>query len=217
MNKIDILTDVNSDQQQGGLLADINIDRPTVARLGLTLNAIDNTLYDAFGQRQVSTIYAALNQYHVVMEVAPRYWQDPATLKDLWVSTSGANPSGTQSTNATAGDFSASAATASAAARIAADSARNLAINSIAATGHSSASAGARSRPHGIDDSVGRLRQFRRPYAAGVDHQGQFVTTRFRSICRPVRHSATRRQAIANAIVDIGCPRRCAAHLRARR
>ena len=75
MQKIDVMTDVNSDQQQGGLLADINIDRPTVARLGLTLNAIDNTLDDAFGQRQVSTIYAALNQYHVVMEVAPRYWQ----------------------------------------------------------------------------------------------------------------------------------------------
>ena len=81
MQKIDVLTDVNSDQQQGGLLADINIDRPTVARLGLTLNAIDNTLDDAFGQRQVSTIYAALNQYHVVMEVAPRYWQDPAILE----------------------------------------------------------------------------------------------------------------------------------------
>ena len=86
MQKITVLTDVNSDQQQGGLLADINIDRPTVARLGLTLNAIDNTLYDAFGQRQVSTIYAALNQYHVVMEVEPRYWQDPANLRDIWVS-----------------------------------------------------------------------------------------------------------------------------------
>ena len=72
-----MLKDVNSDQQQGGLEADVNIDRATAKRLGLTISAIDNTLYDAFGQRQVSTIYNALNQYHVVMEVAPRYWQDP--------------------------------------------------------------------------------------------------------------------------------------------
>ncbi|WP_174247494.1 efflux RND transporter permease subunit, partial [Methylocapsa sp. S129] len=115
MQKIDVLTDVNSDQQQGGLLADINIDRPTVARLGLSLNAIDATLYDAFGQRQVSTIYAAVNQYHVVMEVAPRYWQDPQTLKDVWVSTSGANPSGTQTTNAVAGTYTATTTIASAA------------------------------------------------------------------------------------------------------
>ena len=57
----------------------MTIDRATAMRLGLTLSAIDNTLYDAFGQRQVSTIYNALNQYHVVMEVAPRYWQDPST------------------------------------------------------------------------------------------------------------------------------------------
>ena len=55
----------------------MTIDRATASRLGLTSSAIDNTLYDAFGQRQVSTIYNALNQYHVVMEVAPRYWQDP--------------------------------------------------------------------------------------------------------------------------------------------
>src|SRR5208337_1587044 len=73
----DVIKDVNSDQQQGGLETDIAIDRDTAMRLGLTLYSIDNTLYDAFGQRQVSVIYAAQNQYHVVMEVAPRYWQDP--------------------------------------------------------------------------------------------------------------------------------------------
>ena len=98
-----VLKDVNSDQQQGGLEADVTIDRADAARLGLSIAAIDNTLYDAFGQRQVSTIYNALNQYHVVMEVAPRYWQDPSMLNDIWVSTSGANPSGVQQTNARAG------------------------------------------------------------------------------------------------------------------
>ena len=58
-----------------------SIDRPTASRLGITASEIDNTLYDAFGQRQVSTIYSAQNQYHVVMEVAPQYWQSPETLK----------------------------------------------------------------------------------------------------------------------------------------
>ncbi len=89
-----MLKDVNSDQQQSGLEADVDIDRPTSMRLGLTLSAIDNTLYDAFGQRQVSTIYNALNQYHVMMEAAPRYWQSPESLKGVYVSTSGANPIG---------------------------------------------------------------------------------------------------------------------------
>ncbi len=92
----DLMKDVNTDQQQAGLEADVDIDRATMQRLGLTVSAVDNTLYDAFGQRQVSTIYSAVNQYHVVMEVAPRYWQDPETLKDIYVSTSGANASGTQ-------------------------------------------------------------------------------------------------------------------------
>jgi multidrug efflux pump len=208
MQKINVLTDVNSDQQQGGLLADINIDRPTVARLGLTLNAIDNTLDDAFGQRQVSTIYAALNQYHVVMEVAPRYWQDPAILKQIWVSTSGANPSGTQTTNATAGTFTASAAAASSAATIAADSARNLAINSIAATGHSSTSSGA---------SVSTSQETMVPLAAfasfgsaltplSVNHQGPFVSTTISFNLAPGHALSEAQQAINNAIVDIRMP-----------
>ena len=84
-----VLRDVNSDQQQKGLETDLVIDRATASRLGVSASQIDNTLYDAFGQRQVSTIYSALNQYHVVMEVAPRYWQTPETLKDIYVSTVG--------------------------------------------------------------------------------------------------------------------------------
>jgi multidrug efflux pump len=94
-----VIADVNSDQQQKGLETDLTIDRSTAARLGITVSEIDSTLYDAFGQRQVSTIYNALNQYHVVMEVAPRYWQSPETLKDVYISTSGGAASGTQSTN----------------------------------------------------------------------------------------------------------------------
>ena len=61
------------------------IDRDTASRLGLNAAQIDNTLYDAFGQRQVSTIYSARNQYHVIMEVAPEYWQRPDTLRDIFI------------------------------------------------------------------------------------------------------------------------------------
>jgi multidrug efflux pump len=79
------LADVNTDQQDKGLQTTLVIDRPTAARFGITPKMIDTTLYDAFGQAQVSTIYSALNQYHVVMEVAPQYWQSPEALKDVFV------------------------------------------------------------------------------------------------------------------------------------
>ena len=79
------LADVNSDQQNKGLQITLSIDRVTAARLGVTESAIDAALYDAFGQRQVSVIYEAKNQYHVVMEVAPEYWQRPETLNGIYV------------------------------------------------------------------------------------------------------------------------------------
>jgi multidrug efflux pump len=94
-----VVADVNSDQQQKGLETEVNYDRSTATRLGLTVAQLDSTLYDAFGQRQVSTIFNALNQYHVIMEVAPRYWQSPSTLSDIYVSTAAGAASGTQTTN----------------------------------------------------------------------------------------------------------------------
>jgi multidrug efflux pump len=72
-----LISDVNTDQQNSGLQAVVQYDRDTAARFGISSQLIDNVLYDAFGQRQVSTMYTALNQYHVVMEAAPRFWQDP--------------------------------------------------------------------------------------------------------------------------------------------
>jgi multidrug efflux pump len=85
LRKIPILVDVNSDQQNSGLQASVVVDRDTASRMGLTATKIDAALYDAFGQAPVSTMYTTLNQYHVVMEVAPQYWQSPQTLKDVWV------------------------------------------------------------------------------------------------------------------------------------
>ena len=88
LRKLPELADVSSDQLDKGLRTSIVIDRATASRLGITPKMIDDTLYDAFGQRQVSTIYTELNQYHVVMEVEPRYWQRPETLRDIYVRSS---------------------------------------------------------------------------------------------------------------------------------
>ncbi|HET9762497.1 MAG TPA: multidrug efflux RND transporter permease subunit [Casimicrobiaceae bacterium] len=82
------LVDVNTDVEDKGLQTSLTIDRDTAARLGVSPQLVDATLNDAFGQRQVSTIYAPLNQYHVVMEAAPEYWQSPEALKNVYVSTS---------------------------------------------------------------------------------------------------------------------------------
>jgi len=79
------MRDVASDQQNNGLKADLVIDRDTASRLGILPQAIDNTLYDAFGQRQVSTIFTQLNQYHVVLEADPQFQQNPDALKDIYV------------------------------------------------------------------------------------------------------------------------------------
>jgi multidrug efflux pump len=85
LSQLPELTDVNTDAQDKGLRTTLQVDRNTVDRLNLNMNLIDSTLNDAFGQRQVSTIYEALNQYHVVMEAAPSYWQQPTSLNDVYV------------------------------------------------------------------------------------------------------------------------------------
>ncbi len=85
LRRVPIIADVSSDQQNRGLQVMVDYDRPTAARFGISPQLIDNTLYDAFGQRQVSTMYTSLNQYHVVMEAAPKYWQDPQVLSEIYV------------------------------------------------------------------------------------------------------------------------------------
>ena len=82
-----VLTDVNSDQQEHGLQAYVTVDRDSASRLGLTSSNIDSVLYDSFGQRQVSTIYNALNQYHVIMEIPQADAQDPTALSKVYLST----------------------------------------------------------------------------------------------------------------------------------
>jgi multidrug efflux pump len=85
MRKIPGIVDLNSDQQNKGLQTRLEIDRAMAARLGITLSTIDNTLYDAFGQRQVSTIYKSMNQYHVVMQVNDSFSQNPESLRHIFI------------------------------------------------------------------------------------------------------------------------------------
>jgi multidrug efflux pump len=92
MRKIPELRDVNTDQQDRGLEAQLVIDRDTASRLGVAAEDIDNALYDAFGQRQVSTMYRPLNQYHVVMEVAPQFQQTPEALQNIYLRSANGAP-----------------------------------------------------------------------------------------------------------------------------
>jgi multidrug efflux pump len=85
LKKVPILTDVNSDQQNLGLQSELEYDRDTASRFGISASLLDNTLYDAFGQRQVSTMYTTLNQYHVVMEAAPQWGLNPEALRNIYV------------------------------------------------------------------------------------------------------------------------------------
>jgi multidrug efflux pump len=85
MRNIKLLTDVNTDQQNSGLQAMLTYDRETASRLGITPQMLDNSLYEAFGQAQVSTMYTNINQYHVVLEVEPQFWQSPVNLNDVYI------------------------------------------------------------------------------------------------------------------------------------
>ena len=175
------LADVNTDQQEAGLETDLIVDRDTASRLGLKMSTIDNTLYDAFGQRQVSTIYNPLNQYHVVMEVAPNYWQSPEALKDIYVSTSGGALSGTQATGVISGGAAALRArggtNSSTTTEAAINAVRNQRVNQLANIGRGNASTG--SALSTSAETMIPLSAFSR-FAPGttplaVNHQGHFA------------------------------------------
>ncbi len=169
-----VITDVDSDQQQRGLQVNLTIDRDAAARLGVSTRSISSTLYDAFGQRQVSTIYNALNQYHVVMEVAPEYWANPERLKDIYVSTTGGAISGAQATAATVSTTPLAAGAVDPTAAV-----RNQRTNQIAVAGRGSASTGAAVST--MPETMVPLSQLTRyefnttPLA--VNHQGLFVAS----------------------------------------
>jgi len=185
------LTDVNSDQQDKGLQVDLKVDRQTAARLGLNIAQVNNALYDAFGQRQVSTIYKDKNQYKVIMEVAPKFWQSPETLRDIYISTSGGSVSGTQSTAGAGGAFTPAQARGttttttstpeSSAAAEAAEAVRNQQLNALTASvrggGSTGASVSTRVSTMVPLSAIASFGPGTTPLA--VNHQGPFVSTTF--------------------------------------
>jgi multidrug efflux pump len=215
LKTVKLLTEVNLDQQQKGLESDLVIDRATAARFGLNIAAIDSTLYDAFGQRQVSVIYAAQNQYHVIMEVAPEFWQSPDTLSRIYVSTSGGTVKGTQSTNALAGTVRGPApparsgsTAATTAAQIAGDTARNQANNALANTGHGATSTGAAVST--AKETMVPLSAFSH-FAAGdtplaVNHQNLFVASTLSFNLAPNVSLSQATAAIEDQMRRIGVP-----------
>jgi len=173
------LKDVTSDQQTKALETDLVIDRDAAARYGITPAMIDNTLYDAFGQRQVSVIFAAINQYHVVMEIDPRYTQRPSMLDEIYISTAGGAAKGSATTNLPSGAVTQSGAATASAGSASLDSARNASTNALAASGRSSASAGAAvSTARETMIPLSAIAHYQRGVAPlSVNHQGAFVTT----------------------------------------
>jgi multidrug efflux pump len=231
-----VVTDVSSDQQQRGLETYLNIDRDTTARLGITPQQIDNTLYDAFGQRQVSTIYSAINQYHVVMEIDPRYTQFPSSLRDVYVATTGGTAPGTTTTNAPGGTVTAAttvgtpvtaatpitsaaaigtrtvatsaAATAANARAISINAARNAFTNALANTGHGPTSAGAAvSTSKETMIPLAAVSHYRPGYTPlSVNHQGLFVASTISFNLKPGKSLGEAAEEINAAIARINMP-----------
>jgi multidrug efflux pump len=207
LSRMPALQDVNSDQQQNGLEVQLSVNRDTASRLQLNPATIDNTLYDAFGQRDVSTIYNALNQYHVVMEVAPEYWQSPDTLKNLWVSTSGGTVNGTLSSNATPGTVTSARAVATAAS-LSTNPLLNLQTNSLANSGRGAVSTGSAdsTAAEGMVPlaSIATYGPGTTPLA--VNHQGPFVATTLSFNLAPWASLSDATAEIRDAMAQIGMP-----------
>jgi len=221
LQEVPELQDVNSDQQDKGLQVDLKIDRATAARLGLSAAQIDNALYDAFGQRQVSTIYKDKNQYHVVMEVAPAFWQSPETLHDIFISTSGGSVSGTSASAAAGGAFvvnnagtaapttvTAGASSVATQAQAAQDAVRNQQLNSVAVGPRGGSSTGA---------SVSTRVETMVPLSAftsfgpgttplSVSHQSVFVATTFSFGLPPGVSMSEALNAIQRTMANINVP-----------
>jgi multidrug efflux pump len=204
------LTDVDTDLQPGGLETDLIVDRDSASRLGLSEIQIDNALGDAFAQAQVSTIYNPFSpqQYHVVMEVAPQFWQNPEILKDLYVSTSGNAASGTQLTQAVAGTTVLKRSTAASSNDVASDVARNLASNSLANAGRGNTSTGS---------AVSVAKETVVPFSAfshftigttpvSVNHTGTSVSTSIAYNLPPGESIGTAQNAIQKKMAEIHMP-----------
>jgi multidrug efflux pump len=199
LNKLPELEDVATDQQTGAKAVQLEIDRVTASRLGIAPTTIDNTLYDAYGQREISTLYTQLNQYHVVLETAPEWQQNPSKLGEIYIQSSassgasgaGAATSYSSSASASAGSNSTTTSVRYTPSSQALSSPASVLAGTSSNAGASSPSAGstAGTTPNAVTSSVGAnaipLSAFTQvtntTEALSVNHQGQFpsVTVSF--------------------------------------
>ncbi len=210
------IVDVNSDMQQNGLQTYVNIARGTASRFGFAPNQIDNVLYDAFGQRTVTTIFNPFNQYYVVMEVAPKYWQYPQMLERIYLSAAAGNASGTQQTQAQGGTVSGvTAYTAVSAAQAGASetSSLNASAQANAVTNSISNSRGGTST--GSADSTAAetmvplptmTTYFSNHTATQVNHQNGLVASTISFNLPPGGSLSVAQSAINQAMQDLGMP-----------
>jgi multidrug efflux pump len=141
------LTDVDTDQQENGVETMVTVDKESAARMGISSRDVDNALYNGFGQRQVATIYAELNQYHVIMEVAPRYTRSPESLKDIYV----------PAKNAGGGSTAAPTSTTTTAAATTGTGATSIASTTTQTTTSSSSTSASSANPSLRDGSTGQV------------------------------------------------------------
>ncbi len=191
------LRDVASDQQDRGLRASLVIDRNTAARLGVTPQVIDDTLYDAFGQRQVSTIFTQLNQYHVILEVKPNLQRDPGSLKDIYVRPATTGPA-VPSASASPAAGSTSAATSAQA---------TPGGPAATQTSGQEAAANARSASSSAAVPLGSFTHFEQGTTAlAINHQGQFPAVTLSFNLAPGAALGDAVKAIEQAKQEIGMP-----------
>jgi multidrug efflux pump len=193
MQKLPQLADVATDQQTGGLAVSLVIDRVTASRLGIAPSTIDSTLYDAYGQRQINTMYTQLNQYHVILEASPSVQQGPGKLQDLFIQTntsSGTSGPAASSTYASSGSSSAgSNATTSTVAYTPSSEVltapSNAITSGIGASSNGSASAAGNATSSSVPSNAVPLSAFthleKGTESLSINHQGQFpeVTVSF--------------------------------------
>jgi multidrug efflux pump len=205
MKQLPQLADVTTDQQTDGLAVSLIIDRVTAARLGIAPSTIDSTLYDAYGQRQISTMYTQLNQYHVILETSPSSQQGPGKLQDLYIQTSasagGSGPGASSSFAASGSSSAGSNATTTAVAYTPSSAVLSAPKNAIkSGVGASSTASTANSATSSAPASAVPLSAFthieKATESLSINHQGQFPAV-------TVSFNLAPNAALGGAITDI--------------
>ncbi len=204
------LADVASDQQNSGLRASLTLDRDTASRLGLNTATIDNTLYDSFGQRQVSTMFTEINQYHVILELDPTFQQSPADLNSLYITPSSSGITAASGTTAGSSTNPVASSTGSGAA-----------ASGSASTPVSASTTSSTGTATSTEFTAAPLSVFAhwktKPGPQTINHQGQFPVTTLSFNLAPGVALSQAVEAIDQAVDDLHMPRGIQPHTKARR